>query len=127
MTFDLKITGGLVYDGSGGDAVRADVAVKDGIIVEVGESSGSAAHVIDADGAIVTPGFIDLHTHYDGQVSWDEEMRPSVNFGVTTAILGNCGVGFAPVKPQDHDRLIRVLLKHLVADNISHSQIHASF
>ena len=109
MTFDLKITGGLVYDGSGGDAVRADVAVKDGIIVEVGESSGSAAHVIDADGAIVTPGFIDLHTHYDGQVSWDEEMRPSVNFGVTTAILGNCGVGFAPVKPQDHDRLIRLM------------------
>ncbi len=109
MTFDLKITGGLVYDGSGGEAARADVAVKDGIIAELGDCSGSAAKVVDADGAIVTPGFIDLHTHYDGQVSWDEEMRPSVNFGVTTAIMGNCGVGFAPVKPQDHDRLIRLM------------------
>jgi N-acyl-D-aspartate/D-glutamate deacylase len=109
MTFDLKITGGLVYDGSGGDAVRADIAVNDGIIVAVGDCSGSAAKVVDADSAIVTPGFIDLHTHYDGQVSWDEEMRPSVNFGVTTAIMGNCGVGFAPVKPQDHDRLIRLM------------------
>ncbi len=109
MTFDLKITGGLVYDGSGGEAVRADVAVKDGLIAELGECSGSATKIIDADGAIVTPGFIDLHTHYDGQVSWDEEMRPSVNFGVTTAIMGNCGVGFAPVKPQDHDRLIRLM------------------
>lgn len=109
MAFDLKIAGGLIYDGSGGEAVRANVAVKDGIIAELGECPGSAENTIDADGAIVTPGFIDLHTHYDGQVSWDEEMRPSVNFGVTTAILGNCGVGFAPVKPEDHDRLIRLM------------------
>ncbi len=109
MTFDLKITGGLVYDGNGGAAERADIAVQDGMIVEIGKCSGTAARVLEADGNIVTPGFIDLHTHYDGQVSWDEEMRPSVNFGVTTAIMGNCGVGFAPVKPQDHDRLIRLM------------------
>lgn len=109
MSYDLKITGGQIYDGNGDTMLRADVAIKDGLIVAVGDCSGSAADVIDADGAIVTPGFIDLHTHYDGQVSWDQEFRPSVNFGVTTAILGNCGVGFAPVRPCDHDRLIRLM------------------
>ncbi len=109
MTFDLKITGGLLYDGDGGDPVRADIGVKAGRIAEIGKCEAGAARTIDADGAIVTPGFIDLHTHYDGQVSWDEEMRPSVNHGVTTLIMGNCGVGFAPVKPQDHDRLVRLM------------------
>jgi N-acyl-D-aspartate/D-glutamate deacylase len=109
MEYDLKIVGGQVLDGDGGDAVRADVGIKDGVIVDVGECDGSAGSVADADGAIVTPGFIDLHTHYDGQVSWDEELRPSVNFGVTTAILGNCGVGFAPVRAADRDRLIRLM------------------
>ncbi len=109
MTFDLKITGGLLYDGDGGAPVRADIGVKDGRIAEIGKCEAGAARTIDADGAIVTPGFIDLHTHYDGQVSWDEEMRPSVNHGVTTLIMGNCGVGFAPVKPQDHDRLVRLM------------------
>ena len=109
MAFDLKITGGRVYDGDGGEPAQASIGMKDGRITEIGACKAPADRVIDADGAIVTPGFIDLHTHYDGQVSWDEELRPSVNFGVTTAILGNCGVGFAPVRPTDHGRLIRLM------------------
>jgi N-acyl-D-aspartate/D-glutamate deacylase len=109
MRYDLKITGGQVYDGSGQAAVRADIAIRDGRIVSIGDCPGGASEIIDAGAAIVTPGFIDLHTHYDGQVSWDQELRPSVNFGVTTAILGNCGVGFAPVREMDHARLIRLM------------------
>lgn len=109
MTFDMKITGGLLYDGDGGEPRRADIGVKNGRIAEIGECADAATDTIDADGAIVTPGFIDLHTHYDGQISWDEELRPSVNHGVTTILMGNCGVGFAPVKPEDHDRLIRLM------------------
>ncbi len=109
MTFDLKITGGLLYDGEGGDPVRADIGVKDGVIAEIGACDGAADTVIDAEGAIVTPGFVDLHTHYDGQISWDQELKPSVNHGVTTIIMGNCGVGFAPVRKTDHDRLVRLM------------------
>ncbi|MEO1135537.1 MAG: amidohydrolase family protein [Pseudomonadota bacterium] len=109
MSFDVKITGGLVYDGDGGAPMRADIGVKDGRIAEIGDCAAPADKKIAADGAIVTPGFIDLHTHYDGQISWDEELKPSVNHGVTTILMGNCGVGFAPVKPQDHDRLIRLM------------------
>lgn len=109
MTFDVKIRNGLLFDGDGTEPVRADVGVKDGRIAEIGRCAAAADRVIDAEGAIVTPGFIDLHTHYDGQISWDEEMRPSVNFGVTTVLMGNCGVGFAPVRPADHGRLIRLM------------------
>lgn len=109
MTFDVKIRNGLVFDGDGGAPVRADIGVKDGRIAEIGRCAEDADRSIDAEGAIVTPGFIDLHTHYDGQISWDEEMRPSVNFGVTTVLMGNCGVGFAPVRPCDQDRLIRLM------------------
>jgi len=109
MTFDVKIRNGLLFDGDGAEPVRADLGVKDGRIAEIGRCAAAADRVIDAEGAIVTPGFIDLHTHYDGQISWDEEMRPSVNFGVTTVLMGNCGVGFAPVRPHDHDRLIRLM------------------
>ena len=109
MTFDVKIINGTIYDGDGGAGQRCDIGVKDGRIAEIGACAAEADRVIDAEGAIVTPGFVDLHTHYDGQVSWDEELRPSVNHGVTTILMGNCGVGFAPVKPQDHDRLIRLM------------------
>ena len=109
MAYDAIIRNGIVHDGDGGEPKRADIAIKDGRIAEIGKCEAGADRVIDAEGAIVTPGFIDLHTHYDGQVSWDQELRPSVNFGVTTAIMGNCGVGFAPVRPHDHDRLVRLM------------------
>lgn len=109
MTFDLKIINGEVYDGSGQAPRPANIGVSDGRIVELGQCAAAAETVLDAAGCIVTPGFIDLHTHYDGQISWDQELRPSVNFGVTTAILGNCGVGFAPVRANDRDRLVRLM------------------
>lgn len=109
MTFDLKITGGLVYDGDGGAPIITNIGVKDGVIVEIGACNGAAGRTVDAEGAIVTPGFVDLHTHYDGQITWDQELKPSVNHGVTTIIMGNCGVGFAPVKKTDHDRLVRLM------------------
>lgn len=108
MALDLVIKGGRVVDGTGEAPRSADIGIRDGFIAEIGRCS-SAARIIDADGATVTPGFIDLHTHYDGQVSWDEELRPSVNFGVTTALLGNCGVGFAPLRPGSEDALVRLM------------------
>ncbi|HPU17035.1 MAG TPA: amidohydrolase family protein, partial [Polymorphobacter sp.] len=107
--YDLVIRGGTIIDGSGGDRFTGDVAVADGRIVAVGTVSGQGAEEIDARGMLVTPGFIDVHTHYDGQASWDERLQPSSWHGVTTVISGNCGVGFAPCKPQDHDRLIRLM------------------
>ena len=109
MTWDLKIVGGHVVDGTGAPPWAANVAVKDGRIVEVGHCDGAAATTIDAEGAIVTPGFVDLHTHYDGQATWDQDMLPSSQHGVTTAIMGNCGVGFAPVHDRDHERLIGLM------------------
>jgi N-acyl-D-aspartate/D-glutamate deacylase len=107
--FDLIIRGGEVIDGSGGPAVRADVAVKDGRIAAVGRIAGAGREEIDGKGMIVTPGFVDVHTHYDGQATWDERMQPSSWHGVTTAVMGNCGVGFAPCRPADHDRLVRLM------------------
>jgi len=107
--YDLKITDGLLFNGNGGDGVQTNIAIKDGLIVEIGPCSGEAARTLSARGHIVTPGFIDLHTHYDGQISWDEELKPSVNHGVTTALLGNCGVGFAPCRKEDRDKLIRLM------------------
>lgn len=107
--YDFKIMNGLVFDGSGAQPVNTNLAISGYQIVEIGACDGSAKHTIDAQGAIVTPGFIDVHTHYDGQVSWDEELMPSVNHGVTTAVLGNCGVGFAPCRESDRDRLIRLM------------------
>ncbi len=109
MAFDLKLTGGTVVDGTGARACRADVAVKDGVIVEIGACDGPAVRTIDARGAIVTPGFVDLHCHYDGQVSWDDALMPSCLHGVTTCMIGNCGVGFAPVRASDRARLIALM------------------
>jgi len=107
--YDLVIRGGQVIDGSGGAAVDADVAIKDGLIAAVGEITAKGAEEIDARGRIVTPGFVDIHTHYDGQATWDGRMQPSSWHGVTTVVMGNCGVGFAPCRPEDHDRLVRLM------------------
>jgi N-acyl-D-aspartate/D-glutamate deacylase len=106
---DLVIRSGRVVDGSGAAARTADVAVTDGVITEVGRVDGLARRTLDADGAVVTPGFVDIHTHFDGQATWDPHLVPSCWHGVTTAIVGNCGVGFAPVRPGQHDRLIEVM------------------
>ena len=109
MEFDVKIVGGLVVDGTGAAPRRADVGIRDGRIVAVGACEGSATRTLDAEGAIVTPGWVDIHTHYDGQVSWDEELAPSCYHGVTTAVMGSCGVGFAPVRPAHRERLIALM------------------
>src|SRR3569833_3131592 len=106
---DLIIKGGEIVDGTGRARFRGDVAIKDGRIVEVGEVSGPAARMLDAEGAIVTPGFVDIHTHYDGQVSWDSVLAPSSINGVTSIAMGNCGVGFAPARVDKHDWLIKLL------------------
>src|ERR1700678_1835323 len=107
--YDLVIRGGRVIDGTGDAGFEADVAVKDGVIVQVGAVSGQGAEEIDARGRLVTPGFVDMHTHYDGQATWDDRMTPSSWHGVTTAVMGNCGVGFAPVRSDAHDRLISLM------------------
>jgi len=107
--FDLVIRGGTVVDGSGGAPFEADVAVKDGRIAVVGKVAGRGAEEIDAKGKIVTPGFVDVHTHYDGQVTWENRIAPSSGHGVTTVMMGNCGVGFAPCRPDEHDQLIRLM------------------
>jgi N-acyl-D-aspartate/D-glutamate deacylase len=107
--FDLVVRGGTVVDGTGAEPVSADVAVRDGVVVEVGSVSGTGAREVDADGALVTPGFVDIHVHYDGQATWDNELAPSSWHGVTSVVMGNCGVGFAPVRPADHQRLIELM------------------
>ena len=107
--YDLVVRGGTVADGTGTGTREADVAVKDGKIAAVGTVSGKGAEEIDAKGLLVTPGFVDIHTHYDGQATWDSRLQPSSWHGVTTVVMGNCGVGFAPVQPQDRDRLIELM------------------
>src|SRR5690606_39649813 len=107
--FDLIVRGGTVVDGTGAPRRTADVAVRDGVVVEVGRVSGRAKQEVDADGAIVAPGFVDVHTHYDGQATWDSRLQPSSWHGVTTAVFGNCGVGFAPVKRENRERLIELM------------------
>ena len=107
--YDLKIVGGTLVDGTGAEPRIADVAVKGGKIAAIGTVHGDAARTVDATGCIVTPGFVDIHTHYDGQVSWDEELAPSSYHGVTTAVMGSCGVGFAPCRAEDRTRLIELM------------------
>ncbi|WP_157215156.1 N-acyl-D-amino-acid deacylase family protein [Flavisphingomonas formosensis] len=109
MTYDLIIRGGTIVDGSGGAPFVGDVAVKDGRIAAVGTVAADAARVIDAAGLLVTPGFVDLHTHYDGQAIWSDRLNPSSGHGVTTVVMGNCGVGFAPCRAEDHDVLVDVM------------------
>ncbi|MCA1451677.1 amidohydrolase family protein [Bradyrhizobium sp. BRP22] len=106
---DIVIRGGTLADGSGGELYEADVAIADGKITEVGKVSGKGKEEIDARGKLVAPGFVDVHTHYDGQVTWSQDITPSSQNGVTTAIMGNCGVGFAPCRPSDHTRLIQLM------------------
>ena len=106
---DLVIRGGTVVDGTGSPGRTADVAVAGGRIVEVGQVAGTGRRELDADGLLVTPGFVDIHCHYDGQATWDSRLLPSAWHGVTTVVMGNCGVGFAPVRPADHDRLIELM------------------
>jgi N-acyl-D-aspartate/D-glutamate deacylase len=107
--FDLVIRGGTVADGNGGPLRTADIGIADGIIAEVGRGLGRGLREVDADGALVTPGFVDIHTHYDGQASWDERLIPSSWHGVTTAVMGNCGVGFAPATAGHRQRLIDLM------------------
>src|SRR4051794_36907685 len=106
---DLVIRSGRVVDGSGAPARTADVAIDDGVITAVGKVDGRGRREVEADGALVAPGFVDIHTHYDGQATWDTQLAPSSWHGVTTAVMGNCGVGFAPVRPADHERLIELM------------------
>ena len=106
---DVVIKGGTLVDGTGGAPRPADVGVQDGRIVAVGVVTDLARDTIDADGAVVTPGWVDVHTHYDGQVTWDDVLEPSASNGVTTLVMGNCGVGFAPVRPTGHAALIDLM------------------
>jgi N-acyl-D-aspartate/D-glutamate deacylase len=107
--FDLVIRDGLVADGDGGDPIVADVAVAGGVVAAVGRGLSAGRREVDAEGCLVTPGFVDIHTHYDGQVMWSDRLMPSSTHGVTTIVTGNCGVGFAPCRPQDRDALIGLM------------------
>jgi len=106
---DVVVRGGTVVDGTGAAARVADVAIDDGFVTSVGDVPARGREELDADGLLVTPGWVDVHTHYDGQVTWDPLLTPSSWQGVTTVVMGNCGVGFAPVRPERHDFLIRLM------------------
>ncbi len=108
-SYDLIVRNGTVIDGTGSEPRDADVAIENGRIAAVGRIDGSGREEIDARGLTVTPGFVDIHTHYDGQVTWDDRFSPSSGHGVTTVLMGNCGVGFAPCRPEDRDTLMNVM------------------
>lgn len=108
-TYQLAVRGGTIVDGTGRPPFRADIGIRDGIIVALGTVEGTADEEIDATGLSVTPGFVDVHTHYDGQITWENRMVPSSNHGVTTVVMGNCGVGFAPCRDGDEDLMIRLM------------------
>ena len=107
--FDVLICNGQVVDGTGAPSYVANIAIKDGRIAAIGQGLGNASHTIDATGLVVTPGFVDVHTHFDGQATWDERLWPTSQQGVTTAVMGNCGVGFAPCRPEDRVTLIELM------------------
>src|SRR5690349_1053952 len=111
MDYDLKIVDATIVDGSGAPRFNGEIGVKDGRIVAVGTATGDAREVIDAKGAVVSPGFIDCHTHYDAQVFWDPSISPSVYHGVTTVLSGNCGFTLAPLsgRKEDTDYLLAML------------------
>lgn len=111
MTYDLKIVGGTLVDGSGAEGVRGDLGIKDGTIIALGDAPGEALQTLDADGCVVCPGFVDIHTHYDAQVIWDRMLSVSPWHGVTTVVVGNCGFGIAPVRPEYRDVVMRTLEK----------------
>src|SRR5258705_163416 len=110
MTHDLLIRNGTIVDGTGAAQFRGDIAVSGGRTTGGGKGEGSAPEVIDADGLIVAPGFVDPHTHYDAQISWDPLLNASSEHGVTTVVMGNCGVGVAPCRGADHALLIEDLI-----------------
>ena len=107
--YDLIIKNGLIYDGKGSEPFEADIGISEDKIVAIGKIEENSIETIDAKGKIVTPGFVDIHTHYDGQVTWDPYLRPSTYHGVTTVVMGNCGVGFSPCKPDQRDWLIGLM------------------
>jgi N-acyl-D-aspartate/D-glutamate deacylase len=109
MPHDLVIAGGTIVDGTGGAPYAADIAIDGGVITAIGSITAAADRRIEADGATVMPGFVDIHTHYDGQATWADLLVPSSWHGVTTVVMGNCGVGFAPVRPEDRERLIELM------------------
>jgi len=111
MDYDLKVEGGLILDGSGRPGVQGSVAVKDGRMVAVGDAPGQAARTIDAGGLVIAPGFVDIHTHYDAQVMWDRMVTVSPWHGVTTVVMGNCGFGVAPTRPEHRGQIMRTLEK----------------
>jgi len=110
MQYDVIIRGGTIVDGTGGEPFVADIAVENETIAKIGRLDSHRGDIeIDARGLIVTPGFVDIHTHYDGQVVWSNSLAPSSNHGVTTVVIGNCGVGFAPCKAEDRERLVKLM------------------
>jgi len=109
IEYDVVIRGGTIVDGGGGKPFEGDIAVRDGLIAAIGAVEGRGREEIDARGRLVTPGFVDIHTHYDGQVTWEQRLMPSSNHGTTTVVTGNCGVGFAPCRPDDRLKLVKVM------------------
>src|SRR5262247_4032458 len=109
LMHDLVIRNGKIVDGTGAPAFVGDIAIDGGLIACVGGKAGAGRREIDASGLLVTPGFVDIHTHYDGQVSWDPYLSPSSWHGVTTLVMGNCGVSFAPARPDRHQWLIGLM------------------
>src|SRR4051794_9629849 len=109
MADELVIRGGTVFDGMGAEGRRADVAIADGVITEIGSNIAGGERELDASGCAVTPGFIDIHTHYDAQVFWDPMLRPSSYHGVTTVVAGNCGFAIAPTRAEHHEVIARTL------------------